>query len=215
MKELELTLRIRNNRLKERRLALGMTQNELATEIGVTRDAYGALETMRRSPLIYIDKPKARWAGVALAIARYHRVAPEELFPDTVLKVKTTFAVKRMDSRDVESLLTSAGHSLSLPPAPDEALEAKDLKTSVDEVLEILSPRQAEVLRMRFGLDGRHEQTLEEIARKTFSTAPLLGRPTRKPRTVTRELIRSIEIKALRKLRRPSIAKKLKVFIET
>ena len=69
------------------------------------------------------------------------------------------------------------------------------LKAKVNEVLETLTPREAEVLRLRFGLRDGTPQTLEEVG-KAFN--------------VTRERIRQIEAKALRKLRHPSRSKHLK-----
>ena len=69
------------------------------------------------------------------------------------------------------------------------------LKAKVNEVLETLTPREAEVLRLRFGLGEGTPQTLEEVG-KAFN--------------VTRERIRQIEAKALRKLRHPSRSKHLK-----
>ena len=69
----------------------------------------------------------------------------------------------------------------------------------LDEVLGTLTPREAKVLSMRFGLEGGHPHTLEEVG-KYFN--------------VTRERIRQIEAKALRKLRHPSRSKKLKDFLE-
>ncbi len=67
------------------------------------------------------------------------------------------------------------------------------------EVLKTLTPREEKVLKMRFGIDVSSEHTLEEVG-KDFS--------------VTRERIRQIEVKALRKLRHPSRAKRLKNFFE-
>jgi RNA polymerase primary sigma factor len=69
----------------------------------------------------------------------------------------------------------------------------------MEDVLETLSERERAVLEMRFGLDGSQGRTLEEVGR-AFG--------------VTRERIRQIEAKALRKLRHPSRAKKLKDFLE-
>ncbi len=79
--------------------------------------------------------------------------------------------------------------------SPADAAAMTFLKTKVNEVLETLTPREAEVLRLRFGLGEGTPQTLEEVG-KAFN--------------VTRERIRQIEAKALRKLRHPSRSKHLK-----
>ena len=83
--------------------------------------------------------------------------------------------------------------------SPSETIANNDLKERVREVLKSLTPREEKVLKMRFGIDVASEHTLEEVG-KDFS--------------VTRERIRQIEVKALRKLRNPSRSKKLLSFFE-
>ena len=83
--------------------------------------------------------------------------------------------------------------------SPEEYTENEILKEEINEVLESLQPREQEVLRLRFGLKDGTCHTLEEVGKKF---------------NVTRERIRQIEAKALRKLRHPSRAKKLKDFME-
>ncbi len=84
-------------------------------------------------------------------------------------------------------------------PAPAEAASFALMKEQLLEVLDTLTPREEKVLRLRFGLDDGHQRTLEEVG-KVFN--------------VTRERIRQIEAKALRKLRHPSRSKKLKDYID-
>lgn len=83
--------------------------------------------------------------------------------------------------------------------SPGDAVVHASLKGHVREVLETLTPREEKVLKMRFGIDERTDHTLEEVG-QNFS--------------VTRERIRQIEAKALRKLRHPSRCRKLKPFYE-
>ncbi|MGC1443197.1 MAG: RNA polymerase sigma factor RpoD [Burkholderiaceae bacterium] len=83
--------------------------------------------------------------------------------------------------------------------APSEAALHESMRDVVKEVLDSLTPREAKVLRMRFGVEMSTDHTLEEVG-KQFD--------------VTRERIRQIEAKALRKLRHPSRADKLKSFLE-
>ena len=84
-------------------------------------------------------------------------------------------------------------------PAPAEAASLTLLKEQLDEVLNTLTEREGKVLRLRFGLEDGRQRTLEEVG-KEFN--------------VTRERIRQIEAKALRKLRHPSRSKKLKDFLD-
>jgi RNA polymerase primary sigma factor len=84
--------------------------------------------------------------------------------------------------------------------SPQEAVISANLSEQTRKVLSSLTPREEKVLRMRFGIGEKYDHTLEEVG-QDFD--------------VTRERIRQIEAKALRKLRHPSRAKKLKSFIET
>ncbi|MEO8349398.1 MAG: RNA polymerase sigma factor RpoD [Acidobacteriota bacterium] len=84
--------------------------------------------------------------------------------------------------------------------SPIDAVLVSNLQDQTRRVLKTLTPREEQVLKMRFGVGDGSEHTLEEVGR-SFN--------------VTRERIRQIESKALRKLRHPSRAKKLKPFLET
>ncbi len=84
-------------------------------------------------------------------------------------------------------------------PAPADAASFQLLKEQVDEVLHTLTEREARVLQLRFGLEDGRSRTLEEVGRE-------FG--------VTRERIRQIEAKALRKLRHPTRSRKLRDFLE-
>jgi RNA polymerase primary sigma factor len=83
--------------------------------------------------------------------------------------------------------------------SPLEAVIKANLSEQTSRVLSTLTPREEKVLRMRFGIGEKSDHTLEEVG-QDFE--------------VTRERIRQIEAKALRKLRHPSRAKKLKSFVE-
>ncbi len=84
-------------------------------------------------------------------------------------------------------------------PIPSEAAAFTMLKEQLEDVLETLTEREQKVLRLRFGLDDGRTRTLEEVGREF---------------NVTRERIRQIEAKALRKLRHPSRSRKLKDFLD-
>ena len=83
--------------------------------------------------------------------------------------------------------------------APDEAAISVNLKEQTGQVLHTLTPREEKIMKMRFGLEDDSEHTLEEVGR-AFA--------------VTRERIRQIEAKALRKLRQPSRSGKLRLFLD-
>lgn len=82
---------------------------------------------------------------------------------------------------------------------PEDQIDKKDLKATLEKVLDDLTPREKKVLILRFGLDGCKEHTLEEVAQLM---------------NVTRERVRQIELKGLRNMRNPAISKFLKVHAE-
>lgn len=84
-------------------------------------------------------------------------------------------------------------------PVPAEAAAATLLKEQLDEVLDTLTEREQKVLRLRFGMNDGRARTLEEVGREF---------------DVTRERIRQIEAKALRKLRHPSRSRKLRDYLD-
>ena len=96
-------------------------------------------------------------------------------------------------SRIVDFLQDTSG------PSPTEAMIRVNLKEHTAEVLRTLSPREEKIIRMRFGLEDGSEHTLEQVG-QSFQ--------------VTRERIRQIESKALRKLRHPSRSRRLRPFVD-
>lgn len=87
----------------------------------------------------------------------------------------------------------------SMAPTPLDMVTTQHLSDQIRDALETLDPREAEVLRQRFGIDSEDDRTLEEVGRD-FS--------------VTRERVRQIEMKALRKLLHPTRANRLRAFVE-
>ena len=85
-------------------------------------------------------------------------------------------------------------------PSPSEQAASDLLKEHIEDVMSTLTPREAKVLKLRFGLEDGRMRTLEEVGKEFM---------------VTRERIRQIEAKALRKLRHPSRSKRLKDFMNT
>lgn len=134
--------------------------------------------------------------------------APEEIAKEMGIEVSKVHEILKIAQEPV-SLETPIGeeedsHLGDFIPdddviAPADAATFTMLREQLIEVLETLTPREQKVLRLRFGLDDGRARTLEEVG-KEFE--------------VTRERIRQIEAKALRKLRHPSRSKKLKDFLE-
>jgi RNA polymerase primary sigma factor len=131
---------------------------------------------------------------------------PEELAQRTGVPAKKVRLILE-SSRKPLSLETPIGEDSELgdfledksASSPNESLLNQDLTTQVDRALATLSPKEKEILRLRFGIGEEGEHTLEEVG-KRFA--------------VTRERIRQIEAKALRKLRHPLRGRNLRAFIE-
>lgn len=133
---------------------------------------------------------------------------PEELAQELNMSVEKVREISKISQEPV-SLETPIGEEEDshlgdfIPdddaPAPSEAASFVLLKEQLVEVLQTLQPRESEVLKLRFGLKDGRQRTLEEVG-KEFN--------------VTRERIRQIEAKALRKLRHPSRSKRLKDFLD-
>ena len=134
--------------------------------------------------------------------------SPEEIAVEMGLSVEKVREIQKIAQEPV-SLETPIGEEEDshlgdfIPdedvPAPAEAAAFSMLKEQLVEVLDTLTEREQKVLKLRFGLDDGRARTLEEVG-KEFD--------------VTRERIRQIEAKALRKLRHPSRSKKLKDYLE-
>ena len=133
---------------------------------------------------------------------------PEELAKELGMPVERVRDILKI-SQDPVSLETPIGEEEDshlgdfIPdddaPAPSEAASFVLLKEQLVEVLKTLTPREAKVLKLRFGLEDGRQRTLEEVGSQF---------------RVTRERIRQIEAKALRKLRHPSRSKKLKDYLD-
>ena len=132
---------------------------------------------------------------------------PEELAKELDMSVEKVAEIQKI-AQDPVSLETPIGEEDDShlgdfiqdddTPAPQDVAAYTLLREQLDEVMSTLTPREAKVLRLRFGLDDGKARTLEEVG-KEFD--------------VTRERIRQIEAKALRKLRHPSRSKKLKDYM--
>ena len=137
-----------------------------------------------------------------------HDPTPEEIAAELNLPVERIREIMRI-AQDPVSLETPIGEEEDshlgdfIPdedaPAPADAASLILLKEKLGEVLSTLTEREEKVLRLRFGLEDGRQRTLEEVG-KEFD--------------VTRERIRQIEAKALRKLRHPSRSKKVKDFLD-
>ena len=132
---------------------------------------------------------------------------PEEIAVEMEIPVEKVMEIQKI-AQDPVSLETPIGEEDDShlgdfiqdddSPAPHDAASYTLLKEQLEEVMNTLTPREAKVLKLRFGLEDGKARTLEEVGREF---------------DVTRERIRQIEAKALRKLRHPSRSKKLRDYM--
>ncbi|MDO5557295.1 MAG: RNA polymerase sigma factor RpoD [Clostridia bacterium] len=132
---------------------------------------------------------------------------PEEIAKEMELPVEKVMEIQKV-AQDPVSLETPIGEEDDShlgdfiqdddSPAPQDAAAYTLLKEQLEEIMGTLTPREAKVLKLRFGLEDGKARTLEEVGKEFM---------------VTRERIRQIEAKALRKLKHPSRSKKLKDYI--
>jgi len=133
--------------------------------------------------------------------------SPEEIAQEMEIPVEKVMEIQKI-AQDPVSLETPIGEEDDShlgdfiqdedSPAPQDSAAYTLLKEQLEEVMNTLTPREAKVLKLRFGLEDGRARTLEEVGREFM---------------VTRERIRQIEAKALRKLRHPSRSKKLKDYM--
>ncbi len=132
---------------------------------------------------------------------------PEEIAQEMEIPVEKVIEIQKI-AQDPVSLETPIGEEDDShlgdfiqdddSPAPQDSAAYTLLKEQLEEVMSTLTPREAKVLKLRFGLEDGKARTLEEVGREF---------------DVTRERIRQIEAKALRKLRHPSRSKKLRDYM--
>ena len=132
---------------------------------------------------------------------------PEEIAKEMEIPVEKVLEIQKI-AQDPVSLETPIGEEDDShlgdfiqdddSPAPQDSVAYTLLREQLEEVMNTLTPREAKVLKLRFGLEDGKARTLEEVGKEFM---------------VTRERIRQIEAKALRKLRHPSRSKKLKDYM--
>ncbi len=132
---------------------------------------------------------------------------PEEIAKEMEIPVEKVLEIQKI-AQDPVSLETPIGEEDDShlgdfiqdedSPAPQDSVAYTLLREQLEEVMSTLTPREAKVLKLRFGLEDGKARTLEEVGKEFM---------------VTRERIRQIEAKALRKLRHPSRSKKLKDYM--
>lgn len=188
--DFEVTFIVRNRRLKQAILRAGFPSvAQFAKASGTSLTAIYGYLGLKVAPYRYGGKPRHDAVKIAAALS----AEIEDLFPERFLT--------RVLERNRITFALTEGQIVELigqvPRSPEELLSIDEAGELVMEAVQQLPKRECEVLTMRLGLDGKAEQTMDEVAVKMGN--------------VSRERIRQIEQSALRKLRHPARLPKLLV----
>jgi RNA polymerase sigma factor (sigma-70 family) len=189
---------VRNNRFLAAIEAAGFKScAAFAKECGLPYHAIIGLASMRAAPM----SEDGTMSEAALRVMKRLNAAPFDLWTEAqlMMKLDRNSSERTMGEEEVAALM-SQPQRLSITDPPEDLVAEGEMSRAVEAVLQSLPPIEQQVLRARFGMDDGHEQTLEQVAAS-------LG--------VTRERIRQIEAKALRRLRHPSRTYRLKSFLHS
>lgn len=193
MDEYRIEIKVKNNLLYSAVMAYGYPS--LLQFCEKEKVAYGSLGSLINMTKSALDS-QGNFTPFVLKLCEKLRKLPEELFSATQLEteLETNKFTKTVQEAEMRFMLENQQEVLS----PDMLLQHDQMIEETNKLVETLTPREQKVINLRFGLDGTHAHTLEEVS-KIFG--------------VNRERIRQIEAKALRKLRHPSRAEKIRQFI--
>jgi RNA polymerase primary sigma factor len=186
-RELRLTMKLSNNRIRAKREALGLSVREAAQKCGVSLHTWYAYEALRAKP--YGKQggfgAEVGWTPSADKIAMFFGVTCEWLWPDQVLAVTNPKIEQEIDADDLRPMLVSKQVHAELP-SPEEAHSAKERAALLDDALQDLRPIENYILRHRFGIDDDIPKTQREIGELLDICGTRVGQ---------------IEARAIRKLR--------------
>jgi RNA polymerase sigma factor (sigma-70 family) len=191
MEEFNLKVTVRNNLVltainnsgytnlakfaKDNRLSLGLLYDTI---------------NLKRPPMLQTGE----FSPFAMKLMETLGACPTDLWTNEQLtmKLKRNTSYRELGTEELQKCLQSSARSLIGLDYCEQEAEEQEAEEIIEGMVDSLTPREARVLRLRFGLDGEDEHTLEEIAKK-------IG--------FTRERVRQVEAKALRKMRNPSRSK--------
>ena len=197
MKEVRLEIRAKNAKLWHLIFDHHRSVAEFSEKHQVNQGKVGDLLNLKDSPVTKFGE----YSKTAQRLAEIAVLTPEELFPARLYAkvlpvVVREFSLAQLPGRKDPTPLLS---SIADPYDMESDLDRSNLHRAIQEVMGTLSPKEQQILRLRFGLDGHEALTLAEVGQK-FGVQP--------------ERVRQIEGKALRHLRHPARSNRLKEFVE-
>lgn len=198
MKEYRIKVIVRNNLLLTAIEDAGYkSQAEFARASGLKSQEVSDMVAMRLAPI----GMNGNFCYVAIAIMEALGAAPSDLWTaeQMTIKLRSNTIEKELSKEAIlEAIQMESGTLLGIA-SPEEVIEQNQRRSVVEATLNTLTPTEVKVLSMRYGFDDGEEKSLEEVGKEFH---------------FSRERIRQIEAKALRKMRHPSRSDKLKHFIE-
>jgi RNA polymerase sigma factor (sigma-70 family) len=197
MNEYNVKVTVRNNLILQAIKDFGHTNlNNFAKATGVSITGLYSLVNLMEPPI----GVKGEFIKTAKDLMEVLGACPSELWTDEqlTLRLDSNRTERVMSKEALQVTLQSNARSLIGLDYPEQEMIEEDMVRIVKDKLDSLTPKEAEILRMRFGFDGGIGHTLEEVGDKF---------------KVTRERIRHIESGALRKLRHPSRSDDLQQFL--
>jgi len=164
----------------------GRTNAEVCREIGCDEGHFGALMNLKLSPF----RKDGTYTPIAQKVADYFKTLPEDLFPTDLYALTLPKQLERRYSSQAVMLSLESREVRQLEAeSPETTAFNSEMSGCIETMLRTLTPREARVIEMRFGLNGGEECTLSQVGEAfKFSV----------------ERVRQVEAKALRKLRHPS-----------
>jgi len=161
MRDFDVTVKLRNNHLVERRERLGLSAPQLAEAVGISYKQYNDYEHLRRSPMNHFRPGEVK--ASAQRLCDFFGVLPDELWPEQVLRVRCSVLRRKLDYGQMVLMASDDMRARHL--LPDAAVEELEAAQAVQRaVASIPNAKNRQVIVERFGLDRRGERTLDEIA---------------------------------------------------
>ena len=195
-KDYRIEVKVKNNKLLQKIEEAGYaTVADFCKAANFQQTVVGLFVNMKRAP---INKLTGEYSQSFMKIVDFLRCMPEDVFPKAQMQeaMKINKITTKVDISDVQSLTTSL-RSIALPP--EQKMIFQEARASIQRAMETLTPREQRVLMLRFGFYDGKEHTLDEIG-KEFN--------------VSKDRIRQIEQKAIRKMKAPNRSKELRKSME-
>lgn len=198
MNEYRVKVTVRNNLLLSAIEDAGYkSQADFARAAELNTSEVNALVAMRDAPI----NTDGEFTAVAKTMMEVLGACPTDLWTEEQLTMKLRRnSVERELSREAVMMALEDGcQSNSLIASPEDKINHEDLEKKIVDALDTLTPRESKILKLRFGIGDQSEQTLAQVG-SMFKCS--------------RELVRAIEAKGLRKMRQPLRSSELQPFLE-